>query len=234
MFGFLAALTRSVELVTGVIILPQRQTALVAKQAAEVDLLSGGRLRLGIGIGWNAVEYEALGEDFGNRGKRSAEQVELLRRLWTEQTVTFDGSFHRVTGAGLAPTAGATADPGVDRGEVDPGLPACRTAGRRLVPHDGAGTGTRRRPRGRRRRRPSQRVAIPRRSAWKDACPGTATPAAVRSELAAWSAAGASHVSINTMGSGLATARRAPERAGHGGGIAGFGLGKVAAVPESS
>src|SRR6476469_7227903 len=99
MFGFLAALTRSVELVTGVIILPQRQTALVAKQAAEVDLLSGGRLRLGIGIGWNAVEYEALGEDFGNRGKRSAEQVELLRRLWTEQTVTFDGEFDRVTGA---------------------------------------------------------------------------------------------------------------------------------------
>ena len=85
------------------IILPQRQTALVAKQAAEVDLLSGGRFRLGVGVGWNAVEYEALGEDFGSRGKKSAEQIELLRRLWTEQSVTFDGEFHRVTGAGIAP-----------------------------------------------------------------------------------------------------------------------------------
>ena len=103
MFGFLAAVTRTVELVTGVIILPQRQTALVAKQAAEVDLLSNGRLRLGVGIGWNAVEYEALGEDFSNRGKRSGEQIELLRRLWTDQSVTFEGAFHHVTGAGLAP-----------------------------------------------------------------------------------------------------------------------------------
>ena len=103
MYGYLAAVTRSLELVTGVIILPQRQTALVAKQAAEVDLLSGGRFRLGIGVGWNAVEYEALGEDFGSRGKKSAEQIELLRRLWTEQSVTFDGDFHQVTGAGIAP-----------------------------------------------------------------------------------------------------------------------------------
>ena len=103
MFGYLAAVTTTLELVTGVIILPQRQAVLVAKQAAEVDLLSEGRLRLGVGLGWNAVEYEALGEDFTNRGRRLAEQVELMRRLWTEQTVTFDGTNHRVTGAGLAP-----------------------------------------------------------------------------------------------------------------------------------
>src|SRR6478752_8608936 len=83
LFGFLAAIT-TVELVTGVIILPQRQTVLVAKQAAEVDLLSQGRLRLGVGLGWNAVEYEALGENFTNRGRRLGEQVELMRRLWTE------------------------------------------------------------------------------------------------------------------------------------------------------
>ncbi len=89
MFGYLAGLT-SLELVTGVIILPQRQTALVAKQAAEVDLLTGGRFRLGIGLGWNAVEYEALGEDFTNRGRRSEEQVDVMRRLWTEESVTFD------------------------------------------------------------------------------------------------------------------------------------------------
>ena len=97
---------------------------MVAKQAAEVDLLSDGRFRLGIGVGWNAVEYEALGEDFGNRGKRSAEQIELLRRLWTEQSVTFDGDFHTVTGAGIAPLpvqrpipvwVGAASPPGYKR-----------------------------------------------------------------------------------------------------------------------
>jgi probable F420-dependent oxidoreductase len=102
MFGYLAGLT-SLELVTGIIILPQRQTALVAKQAAEVDLLTGGKFRLGIGLGWNAVEYEALGKDFTNRGSRIAEQVELMRRLWTERSVTFEGTHETVTGAGLAP-----------------------------------------------------------------------------------------------------------------------------------
>src|SRR5580704_6720124 len=102
LFGYLAALT-SLELVTGVIILPQRQTALVAKQAAEVDLLTGGRFRLGIGLGWNAVEYEALGQDFSERGRRVEAQVELLRRLWTEPSVTYQVGAERVTGAGLAP-----------------------------------------------------------------------------------------------------------------------------------
>src|SRR6478672_673808 len=102
LFGYLAACTR-LELVSGVIILPQRQTALVAKQAAEVDLLTEGRFRLGVGLGWNAVEYEALGQSFGERGRRLDEQIRLLRRLWTEPTVTFDGKYERVTGAGLAP-----------------------------------------------------------------------------------------------------------------------------------
>jgi probable F420-dependent oxidoreductase len=102
LFGFLAAAT-SLELVTSIIILPQRQTALVAKQAAEIDLLTSGRFRFGVGLGWNAVEYEALGQDFGSRGQRVEEQVELLRRLWTEESITFEGRFDRVTGAGLAP-----------------------------------------------------------------------------------------------------------------------------------
>jgi probable F420-dependent oxidoreductase len=102
LFGFMAALT-SMELVTGIIILPQRQTVLVAKQAAEVDLLTEGRFRLGVGVGWNAVEYEALGKDFSDRGKRYDEQIELLRRLWTEPVVTHEGSYERVTAAGLAP-----------------------------------------------------------------------------------------------------------------------------------
>jgi probable F420-dependent oxidoreductase len=82
LFGFLAAATRLVELVTGILILPQRQTALVAKQAAAVDVLSAGRLRLGVGVGWNAVEFEALGERFTDRGKRIEEQIEVLRALW--------------------------------------------------------------------------------------------------------------------------------------------------------
>jgi probable F420-dependent oxidoreductase len=102
LFGYLAAIT-SMELVTGIIILPQRQTALVAKQAAEVDVLCEGRLRLGVGLGWNAVEYEALGKDFHDRGRRVSEQVELLRRLWTERSVTFQGRYETVTAAGIKP-----------------------------------------------------------------------------------------------------------------------------------
>ena len=102
LFGYLAACT-SLELVTGVTILPQRPTALVAKQAAEVDLLTEGRFRLGVGIGWNAVEYEALGEDFATRGRRLEEQVGLLRRLWTERSFSYQGEFDRITGAGIAP-----------------------------------------------------------------------------------------------------------------------------------
>ena len=102
MFGYLAAIT-SLELVTGIIILPQRQTVLVAKQAAEVDLLTQGRFRLGVGLGWNAVEYEALGQSFRDRGRRLGPQIDLLRRLWTEDSVTQDGPDDRITGAGLAP-----------------------------------------------------------------------------------------------------------------------------------
>ena len=102
-FGYLAGLTKTIELVTAVIILPQRQTALVAKQAAQVDVLSGGRLRLGIGTGWNEVEYEALGEDFHNRGKRQEEQVDLMRALWREDAITFEGKWHTVTQAGIKP-----------------------------------------------------------------------------------------------------------------------------------
>lgn len=101
-FGYLAAITR-LELVTGIIIAPQRQTALVAKQAAEVDILTEGRFRLGIGVGWNRVEYESLGQDFSRRGRRQEEQIGLLRRLWTERSVDHDGEFDRIRGAGIAP-----------------------------------------------------------------------------------------------------------------------------------
>ena len=204
MFGYLAAITTSVELVTGVIILPQRQTALVAKQAAEVDLLSGGRLRLGVGIGWNAVEYEALGEDFSNRGKRSAEQIELLKLLWSNQTVTFDGKFHKVTGAGLAPLPvqrpipvwiGAAAEPGYRRaGRLangwfpmmgpGPGLDYARDLVEKAAVEAG---------------RDPAAIGMEGRASW------SGDDDAVISEVAAWADAGATHLSINTMGGGLAT-----------------------------
>jgi probable F420-dependent oxidoreductase len=103
MFAYLAGITERIGLTTGVLILPQRQTALVARQAADVDLLSGGRLRLGVGIGWNQVEYEALGQDFRTRGAREEEQIGLLRRLFTEPVVDFPGRFDRVDRAALVP-----------------------------------------------------------------------------------------------------------------------------------
>ncbi|MCB9436900.1 MAG: LLM class F420-dependent oxidoreductase [Anaerolineales bacterium] len=103
LFAYMAALTERIEFATRIVILPQRQTALVAKQAAELDVLSSGRLRLGIGIGWNAVEYEALNEQFTNRGKRVEEQVAVMRQLWTQPLVTFQGQYHSIPDAGLNP-----------------------------------------------------------------------------------------------------------------------------------
>ena len=106
LLAWLAAATTRIGLCTGVLILPQRQTALVAKQAAELDLLSGGRLRLGVGTGWNHVEYTSLGVPFEDRGARLDEQVALLRALWREPLVDFTGAFHRVERAGIAPRPG--------------------------------------------------------------------------------------------------------------------------------
>jgi len=103
LFGYFAACTSRVELVTGIVILPQRQTVLAAKQAAEIDILSGGRLRLGVGTGWNYVEYEALNENFATRGPRQVEQVELLRALWEQPVLDYTGRWHRVDRAGLKP-----------------------------------------------------------------------------------------------------------------------------------
>jgi probable F420-dependent oxidoreductase len=103
LYGFLAAVAPGVELATGILILPQRQTALVAKQAAEIDVLTGGRFRLGVGLGWNAVEYEALGMTYADRGRRIEEQIDVLRRLWQEPVVTYAGRYHAITAAGINP-----------------------------------------------------------------------------------------------------------------------------------
>ena len=202
-FGYLAAVTASLELVTGIVILPQRQTVLVAKQAAEVDLLSGGRLRLGVGLGWNAVEYEALGEDFSTRGRRCEEQVDLMRKLWTEQTITYRGSFHRVTGAGLAPLPYQRPIPvwfGASSSR------ACRRAGRLgdgWFPMVGPGPQLEQAQQAVRQaateagRDPAD-IAMEGRVSWS----GNADE--LVAGLRGWAEAGASHVSINTMGAGLA------------------------------
>jgi probable F420-dependent oxidoreductase len=106
-FGFIAACTSRVDLVTAVIILPQRQTVLVAKQAAEVAVLSANRLKLGVGVGWNDVEYLALNADFHNRGRRQEEQVALMRRLWSEDAFSFDGEYHTIAHASILPRPSA-------------------------------------------------------------------------------------------------------------------------------
>jgi probable F420-dependent oxidoreductase len=204
MFGFLAGIT-TLELVTGIIILPQRQTALVAKQAAEVDLLTGGRFRLGVGVGWNAVEYHTLGKAFGDRGKRQEEQVVLLRRLWTERSVTFEGAYEQVTGAGLAPLPVQRPIP-VWFGGSSPA--AFRRVGRladgwfplmapgpaldealAVIAESAASIG----------RDPAE-IGMEGRVDWGDG----GLDAAVTS-VEDWRAAGATHVSINTMRAGLAT-----------------------------
>ena len=103
LYGYAAAITQNLELVTSVLVLGQRQTSLVAKQAAEIDILTGGKFRLGIGVGWNQVEYEALNESFRNRGRREEEQMDVLRALWTNEVVTYQGRYHNITEAGLNP-----------------------------------------------------------------------------------------------------------------------------------
>ena len=124
MYGFIAAITEKIGFSTGVIILPQRQAVLLAKQAAEIDILSGGRLRLGVGVGWNDVEYGALGMNFRDRGARSAEQIQVMRKLWTERSVTFEGKWHKLDAVGINPLPiqrpipvwiGGTADPVLKR-----------------------------------------------------------------------------------------------------------------------
>jgi probable F420-dependent oxidoreductase len=204
LFGYLAAAT-SLELVTGIIILPQRQTALVAKQAAEVDLLTDGRFRLGVGLGWNAVEYEALGKEFHDRGKRLDEQVVLLRRLWTERTVTFEGAHERVTGAGIAPLPvqrpipvwfGAHSVPAYRRAgrlgdgwfpQVPPGpkLDEARAVVQQAAEEAGRDPGA---------------LGMEGRVSWGDGGVDR-----VVDHVGRWRDAGATHVSINTMGAGFAS-----------------------------
>ena len=199
LFGYLAAVT-SMELVTGIIILPQRQTVLVAKQAAEVDLLTRGNFRLGVGLGWNAVEYEALGKSFRDRGRRLGEQITLLRRLWTEASVTHEGPDDVVTAAGLAPLPvqrpipvwiGASSEPAYRRvgrladgwfPQVRPGPDLERALA--LIAEGAEEAG-----------RDPSKLGMEARVGWDAADPDRFVRQASR-----WRAEGATHLGINTMG----------------------------------
>jgi probable F420-dependent oxidoreductase len=204
LFGYLAAIT-SLELVTGIVILPQRQTVLVAKQAAEVDLLTQGRFRLGVGIGWNHVEYEALGKSFRDRGRRFGSQIELLRRLWTEDSVTQDGPDDRITAAGLAPPPlqrpipvwiGGASDPAYRRiGRLADGWFPQVPPGRHLdhalaVIAEGAADAG----------RDPAALGMEGRVTWQPD-----DHARFADHIDRWRTAGATHLDINTMGAGLTT-----------------------------
>jgi probable F420-dependent oxidoreductase len=206
MFAYLAGITERIQFATGVMVLPQRQTALVARQAADVDLFSGGRLRLGVGTGWNHVEYEALGQDFKTRGARQEEQIEVLRRLFTEPTVDFSGRFHRIDRAALVPKPsrsipiwlGGASEAAYDRaarladGFIFFGGSIDHTAGAWNQLRD--------------------RVVALGRSADDFGADWIALPhggtAEVVSDVEAWRAAGGTHISLVSMGLGMESAER--------------------------
>lgn len=204
LFGYLAGLTQLLEFVSGVIILPQRQTVLVAKQAVEVDVLSGGRFRLGVGVGWNAVEYEALNERFADRGKRSEEQIALLRRLFTERSVTFAGQHHTVNAAGLNPMPVQRPIPIWIGGSVEATLKRVAAIGDGWFPQMLPG--------------PEAADAVARLRAYTQAAGrdpvsigiearvsiGKKSPDDWRREVEGWREIGATHLTVNTMNAGLA------------------------------
>jgi probable F420-dependent oxidoreductase len=205
LFSYLAGITQRLELVTGILILPQRQTALVAKQSASLDLLSGGRLRLGVGLGWNEVEYTGLNEDFHNRGKRIEEQVALLRRLWTEPLVDFTGQWHTIPDAGINPLPVQRPIPIWFGGHAEPVLRRTARLGDGWMPNyrnpaearssldlldrflEEAG-------------RSRSQIGIEARLSY-----AVGDPKTWEALMVGWRAEGATHLSFNTMGSGFKT-----------------------------
>ena len=207
LFSYLAGLTQRLEFVTGILILPQRQTALVAKQAASLDVLSGGRLRLGVGLGWNKVEYIGLNENFHNRGKRIEEQVMVLRQLWAEPLVDFKGKWHTIPDAGINPLPVQRPIPiwfgGQDERALrraarlaDGWLPNQRSAAEaksrldlinRFLEEAG---------------RPRSEFGLEPRLVY-----GLGDPKIWEKSMRDWQAEGATHLSFNTMGSGFKTPR---------------------------
>ncbi len=202
LLGYLAAVTRRLVLATEILVLPQRQTALVAKQAAEVDVLSGGRLRLGIGLGWNTVEYEALGMPFGDRGRRLAEQVAVLRRLWADEVVTIESPTHRIRAAGLNPLPPGRSIPIWFGGTAAPALRRAAALGDGWIANLPLGA-------------PLDAALVVIRDALAASGRDPATfgiagrvtvgddPSRVLPELARWAQLGATHCALNTMDAGV-------------------------------
>jgi probable F420-dependent oxidoreductase len=202
MFAYLAGMTHRIELITGILILPQRQTVLVARQAADLDLLSHERFRLGVGIGWNYVEYDSLGQDFHSRGKRFGEQITLLRRLWSEPLVDFHGTFDRIDRAALNPRPRRTI-PIWFGGFADVALRRAATLGDGFIFVDGAGD--------------ALELASRMRQFLKEAGRSEAgfglhcnmlrakSPQAVVETASRWRDIGGTHVSVVTMGQNFTT-----------------------------
>ena len=203
LYGFIASATRQIILSTGIMILPQRQTALVAKQAATLDVLSNGRLRLGVGLGWNGVEYTCLNENFHNRGRRLEEQIQLMRLLWTQPLVTFKGRWHNIPDAGINPLPvqrpipvwfGGRAEPALRRAaRLGDGWMASYHSPAELQPH-------------------LERIMSFLEQAGRDRSEfgvevriyyGDGNPDGWKQTLQGWQALGATHISFNTMGAGF-------------------------------
>ncbi len=203
LFGYMAAIAPEMEAVSGVVILPQRQTALVAKQAATVDILTGGRLRLGVGIGWNDIEYQGLNETFTNRGKRLEEQIDLLRRLWQQPIISYEGQWHTIDHAGLAPLPIQRPIPIWIGGSADVALQRAARIADGFISNNGVNLD-----------RSAHEVNVIRAELERIGRPPTSfgfeprlnlaedSDATWRQAIAWWQEQGATHVSINTMGAG--------------------------------
>jgi probable F420-dependent oxidoreductase len=205
LLSYLAGITQRLELVTGILILPQRQTALVAKQAASLDVLSSGRLRLGVGLGWNEVEYISLNEDFHTRGKRIEEQVTLLRRLWAEPLIDYKSKWHTIPDAGINPLPvrhsipiwfGGNAENAMRRiARLSDGwMTLSRSAAEARPSLDQLDGFLEEAGRSRSNFGLESRITY-----------GTGDAAAWETNLLGWQAAGATHLSFNSMNSGLKT-----------------------------
>ena len=203
LFGFLGAAT-GLEFVTGILVLPQRQTALVAKQVATLDLLLRGRLRLGVGIGWNQVEYAALGADFATRARRMEEQITLLRQLWAAESVDYAGRFDVIEAAGINPRPARPVPLWIGCGDSRPALERVGRLADGWIPHPGLGDGERLAAAWALVREAAERAGRDPGALGLEGQVRLSEPGAdAGARLERWLGYGATHVSVNTLGAGL-------------------------------